>query len=129
MFNGRSIGDIADCPDVADIRGRAWNGRYAPEVIIPDADVGCGHLRPRRAGPLHREGLVRTGIGLSVGPNRPHVGGGDRRHPAVGDGVIGQTRVGGGDQMERRVTVVHDSWRNRKSTRLNSSHMSISYAV
>ena len=115
MLDERGVGVVADCPDVANVGGSARNGRHAPEVVVARSGVGCRHLRPGRAVPLHREGLVRSGIGLSVGADRPHIAGGDRRHAVVRDGVVGQTGVYLGHLVERRVAVGRDSWRYRRS--------------
>src|SRR3712207_7670062 len=72
---------------------------------------------------LFRSHLRRKGRGAQLQGVRPEQGE-DRRGPAParGRGAGGRQRRGGGDGRGRPA-------RDRKSTRLNSSHANISYAV
>src|SRR5690606_40956686 len=77
-------------------------------------------------GLLHGRALAGGELGKSIDPARRRaVGGGgvDDARLAAGQGVDH------GDRFARRVVVQAQQHQDRKSTRLNSSHVKISYAV
>src|SRR3712207_7024844 len=81
--------------------------------------------RPPRSTLFPYTTLFRSVV-LEVGVGRAH------RHPPDGVGGVradGDVRVDQDPAIEQRVQAVIDTRVDRKSTRLNSSHANISYAV
>src|SRR5207302_10252524 len=85
---------------------------------------------PRPSPPLHSfptrrsSDLYDAGLSADRAPDRPHQRAA-RRHRGVG-GVVHAIRRGGRRRRHQRGREIP---RDRKSTRLNSSHVKISYAV
>src|SRR5690625_6808142 len=98
---------------------------------IPAADVeSWGACWDTRGSPSSERWCVLDGYyqprrGVSSEPHEPRVSG----HLCGPAGTLGRTGSSLGKQPVRRTTVKDEAHVDRKSTRLNSSHVAISYAV
>src|SRR5207249_8136369 len=84
--------------------------------VVHDEDVGLGDAREVLGGGLRRGSAVRAAV---EGPRAA-----ERAVPGAA-----ARQLGGGARIEDADEVLVAAARDRKSTRLNSSHVSISYAV
>src|SRR5207249_11994027 len=111
-------------------RERSRNAQSGRGEPLPHPPLGGGHPPPRQRPPerLHRprteEGLPHL---LERGPPAP-VGGGERRHRRARERepLPPAPPLRGGARARQPSLLARQ---DRKSTRLNSSHVSISYAV
>src|SRR5690242_21056476 len=90
----------------------------------------CGHGSRRRFAPPHHEGW--DGYVASAGAARYVCGMRDQTHFGCRDVPLTDKQAlvdDVFDKVARRYDLMNDLMSDRKSTRLNSSHMSISYSV
>src|SRR3712207_7734449 len=77
---------------------------------------------------LFRSLLVADLVAVQVGVGRDRVGAGERR-AVIGEGALAGGRRGATARHRHRPLDIEADGEDRKSTRLNSSHANISYAV
>src|SRR5439155_15334068 len=98
------------------------------QVHLPASSPGCavGGWRPGLAD--LSLGATGTPTGVLHRRRRPHRGSGDGA-PVPGEGCARTAVAGAGQRSDRLHLAMKSHKEDRKSTRLNSSHVAISYAV
>src|SRR5207302_9868523 len=118
------------CPVVSSTTSAAAGGDQAAQTTTASATPRRVRLRPGRLGLMSGGGGGRPRGSDVAGPSERarHEGPGPRRCRRTGRPTRGRASTAPG-RSRRRTPAVPAAARDRKSTRLNSSHVKISYAV
>src|SRR5436309_8842834 len=109
----------------------AWIAHHYHAAVVRHVEPLVRIDRPRVGGGVALHEMRAGGRRRRPEPERPvHVYPGARRF-GPGDDLVGGIECAGVDVacLETKNRIVVQRWQDRKSTRLNSSHVKISYAV